>query len=49
MFIERITKILNHLRINENKLQDQIKFGYSVSTDLIKKFNNTIHQFFSFI
>lgn len=41
---ERISKILNHLKSNEKRLQEQLKIQYSVSHSLIKNFNNTVQS-----
>lgn len=41
---ERIDKILNHMKFNQMKLQEQIKMQYSINNDIIKKFNDTLRD-----
>ncbi|KAL1502740.1 hypothetical protein ABEB36_007842 [Hypothenemus hampei] len=39
---EKIYKILNHIKSNQNNLQNQLSMQYSVSNDLINNFNKSL-------
>lgn len=39
---ERIEKILEHMKTNQMRLQEQMRMQYSVNVDIIKKFNDTL-------
>lgn len=41
---QRIDTILNHLKNNQMKLQEQIKMQYSVNNEVIKRFNDTLQD-----
>ncbi|KAL1487583.1 hypothetical protein ABEB36_015754 [Hypothenemus hampei] len=41
---EKIYKILNHIKSNQNNLQNQLSMQYSVSNDLINNFNKSLEN-----
>lgn len=41
---EKIYKILDHLQNNEKSIESQLKMQYSINNQIIKNFNETIHN-----
>lgn len=41
---KRIDEIIKHLQHNENNIKNQINLGYSVTTQIIKSFNDTLRN-----